>query len=85
MARSVSPQSSWDDAPMLFPVPIERRAETGSMPAPRTSFVGREREVGPAATRQHLVFEVAPQRPSPHRRKSASVNGESYGSRDGKH
>jgi predicted ATPase/DNA-binding CsgD family transcriptional regulator len=45
MARGMAPESSWDERPTLFPVPIERRAELGAMPAPRTSFVGRAREV----------------------------------------
>ena len=46
MARNVSPESSRDGLPTIFPVPIERHIETSAMPAPRTSFVGREREVG---------------------------------------
>jgi predicted ATPase len=46
MARGMSSQSTWEERPTLFPVPIDRHPETGAMPAPRTSFVGREREVG---------------------------------------
>lgn len=46
MARNVSPGVSRDGSPTLFPVPIERHPETSAMPAPRTSFVGREHEVG---------------------------------------
>jgi predicted ATPase/DNA-binding CsgD family transcriptional regulator len=48
MPRSVSPESesSWNELPSLFPVPNERHAETCALPVPRTSFVGREREVG---------------------------------------
>jgi predicted ATPase len=46
MARNVSPELSREAPPTLFPVPIERHVETGTMPAPRTSFVGREHEVG---------------------------------------
>src|SRR5829696_8023374 len=46
MPRSMSPESSRNGLPSLFPVPLERHAETSSLPVPRTSFVGREREVG---------------------------------------
>jgi len=46
MARGMSPESSWEGLTTLFPVPTERRAESGAMPVPRTSFVGRAREVG---------------------------------------
>jgi predicted ATPase/DNA-binding CsgD family transcriptional regulator len=46
MARNVSPESSREGLPSIFPVPFERQAETSAMPAPRTSFVGREQEVG---------------------------------------
>ncbi len=46
MARSMSPESLRDRLPSIFPVPIERHFETSAIPAPRTSFVGREREVG---------------------------------------
>src|SRR5918998_4418694 len=46
MSRSVSRESSWEEPPSIFPLPSERHAETSAMPAPRTSFVGREREVG---------------------------------------
>jgi hypothetical protein len=46
MARNVSPESAREGLPSLFPVPFERHVETSAMPAPRTSFVGREREVG---------------------------------------
>src|SRR3954452_8334856 len=46
MSRSVSQESSREGALSLFPVPLERHAEAGPMPVPRTSFVGREREVG---------------------------------------
>src|SRR5215216_845290 len=46
MSRSVSPESSSEGLPRIFPVPNEHRAEPSSLPVPRTSFVGREREVG---------------------------------------
>ena len=46
MPRSVSPETSREGLPSLFPVPNERPAEPSAMPVPRTSFVGREREVG---------------------------------------
>jgi predicted ATPase/DNA-binding CsgD family transcriptional regulator len=46
VARNVSPESMREELPSLFPVPIARHVETGAMPVPRTSFVGREREVG---------------------------------------
>ena len=46
MPRSVSRESSREGLPSIFPVPIEHRPETSAMPVPRTSFVGREREVG---------------------------------------
>src|SRR5215203_3276041 len=46
MARSMARESSREGLPSIFPVPIEHRPELSSMPAPRTSFVGREREVG---------------------------------------
>ena len=46
MPRSVSPESSQEGLPTLFPVPTERQAEISALPVPRTSFVGREREVG---------------------------------------
>jgi predicted ATPase/DNA-binding CsgD family transcriptional regulator len=46
MQRSVSPESSREGLTSLFPVPTERQAEISSLPVPRTSFVGREREVG---------------------------------------
>src|SRR5215213_6296959 len=45
MSRSVSHESSREGALSLFPVPLERHAEASLMPVPRTSFVGREREV----------------------------------------
>src|SRR5918992_692798 len=46
MSRSVSRESSREGLPSIFPVPIEHHAEPGAMPVPRTSFVGREREIG---------------------------------------
>src|SRR5215217_325460 len=46
MSRSVSPESSSDGLPRIFPVPNERHPEPRSLPVPRTSFIGREREVG---------------------------------------
>ena len=46
MPRSVSLESSREGLPSIFPVPLERHPETSAMPVPRTSFVGREREVG---------------------------------------
>src|SRR5215217_2741597 len=46
MSRSVSPESSSDGLPRIFPVPNERHPEPRSLPVPRTSFVGREREIG---------------------------------------
>jgi predicted ATPase len=46
MSRGVSAESTREGPPTIFPVPNERHAETGGVPVPRTSFVGREREVG---------------------------------------
>jgi non-specific serine/threonine protein kinase len=46
MARSFSPESAWEELPRIFPVPFERHSETSALPVPRTSFVGRECEVG---------------------------------------
>lgn len=46
MPRSMSPESSWEGLPTIFPSPIHYHSETSAMPVPRTSFVGREREVG---------------------------------------
>ena len=46
MSRSMSPESSREGLPRIFPVPNERHPETRALPVPRTSFVGREREVG---------------------------------------
>src|SRR5215208_1294447 len=46
MARSMSRESSREELPSIFPLPIEHRAEPSAMPVPRTSFVGREREIG---------------------------------------
>ena len=46
MSRGVSPESTREGPPAIFPVPNERHPETGAVPVPRTSFVGREREVG---------------------------------------
>ena len=46
MARSMSRESSREGLPSIFPVPIEHHSEPSAMPVPRTSFVGREREVG---------------------------------------
>src|SRR5262245_60584702 len=46
MPRSVSHESLREGSPSIFPVPIERHVDTSPLPAPRTSFVGREREVG---------------------------------------
>ena len=46
MPRSVSPELSRERLTSLFPVPTERQAEFSALPVPRTSFVGREREVG---------------------------------------
>ncbi len=46
MPRSVSRESSREGLPSIFPVPNERSVEPSAMPVPRTSFVGREREVG---------------------------------------
>src|SRR5215212_3743119 len=45
MPRSASPESSRNGLHSLFPVPNERLAEISALPVPRTSFVGREREV----------------------------------------
>lgn len=45
MPRGAAPETSREARPSIFPVPIERHAEFNAMPAPRTSFVGREREV----------------------------------------
>ncbi|HEU5434141.1 MAG TPA: LuxR C-terminal-related transcriptional regulator [Thermomicrobiales bacterium] len=46
MPRSASSESSPEELPRIFPLPNERHAESGALPTPRTSFVGREREVG---------------------------------------
>jgi predicted ATPase/DNA-binding CsgD family transcriptional regulator len=46
MLRGVSQEPLRDGLCSIFPVPVERHAESGAMPRPRTSFVGREREVG---------------------------------------
>jgi predicted ATPase/DNA-binding CsgD family transcriptional regulator len=46
MPRSVAPESSREGLPSLFPVPNERPFEPSALPVSRTSFVGREREVG---------------------------------------
>ena len=46
MRHGVSPETLWDGSLSFFPVPNERHPEAGALPAPRTSFVGREREVG---------------------------------------
>src|SRR5215204_5497313 len=46
MARSMSRESSREGLPSIFPVPIDHRPEPSAMPVPRTSFVGREREIG---------------------------------------
>src|SRR5918993_4787116 len=46
MARSMARESSREELPSIFPVPIEHRSEPSALPVPRTSFVGREYEVG---------------------------------------
>ena len=46
MQRSTSPESSRDELFSIVSLPNERHAETNPPPLPRTSFVGREREVG---------------------------------------
>ena len=46
MARSIARESSREGLPSIFPVPIELRSEPSALPVPRTSFVGREYEVG---------------------------------------
>src|SRR4051794_1882362 len=46
MPRSVSLESSRGELPSLFPVPNEPHPEPSAQPVPRTSFIGREREVG---------------------------------------
>src|SRR5918994_3894305 len=46
MARSIARESSREGLPSIFPVPIEHRSEPNALPVPRTSFVGREHEVG---------------------------------------
>src|SRR4051812_6833017 len=45
MQRSVPSEAPFDALPRISPVPLERHAETSALPVPRTSFVGREREV----------------------------------------
>lgn len=45
MVRSVSQEPVREGMPNIFPLPLERHAEAAAMPVPRTSFVGREREV----------------------------------------
>jgi predicted ATPase/DNA-binding CsgD family transcriptional regulator/tetratricopeptide (TPR) repeat protein len=45
MLRDVSPESPREGPRSIFPVPHERHVDAGAMPAPRTSFVGRDREV----------------------------------------
>ena len=48
MARGMASETAREGAPTLFPVPMQHHAGSGAgaLPAPRTSFVGREREVG---------------------------------------
>jgi predicted ATPase len=46
MARSMARESSREGLPSIFPVPNEHRSESSALPVPRTSFVGREHEVG---------------------------------------
>ena len=45
---SLSLSSEWprDGLHRVIPVPVERRLEPSAMPVPRTSFIGREREIG---------------------------------------
>src|SRR5262249_33476184 len=45
MAASVPPETSREGPLRIFPIPNERRFESNPLPVPRTSFVGREREV----------------------------------------
>jgi predicted ATPase/DNA-binding CsgD family transcriptional regulator len=45
MLGSVSPETSLESFPRIFSVPFERHGESSALPVPRTSFVGREREV----------------------------------------
>jgi len=42
----MSKEKSREGLPSIFAVPIHHHSEASAMPAPRTSFVGREREVG---------------------------------------
>ena len=46
MLRDVSPEPLRAEPPGIFPIQIRHRPHTGETPVPRTSFVGREREVG---------------------------------------
>lgn len=46
MRRGVSPEPMRADPPGLFPVQMRHRRHSSEPPVPRTSFVGREREVG---------------------------------------
>ena len=45
MPRSASLASSREGLPSIFPVPIDSHIAASPLPVPRTSFVGREREV----------------------------------------
>jgi predicted ATPase/DNA-binding CsgD family transcriptional regulator len=45
MERAVTAEPSLEAITRIFPVPLERLAETSALPVPHTTFVGREREV----------------------------------------
>src|SRR4051794_17100752 len=45
MSRGVSPEPFSEGPPGVFPVALRPRLHTATLPAPRTSFVGREREI----------------------------------------
>jgi hypothetical protein len=45
MPRNVSIEVAPEPMPTVFPVPMQRHAAASTVPVPRTSFVGREREV----------------------------------------
>ena len=45
MTRGVFPEPSSEGPPGIFPVVLRPRLQTAALPAPRTSFVGREHEI----------------------------------------
>ena len=45
MSDSTAPNTSWSVSGTLLPFPVPRHLDAGILPAPRTSFVGRVREI----------------------------------------